>query len=61
MNIDLPSENAKQYFNRKFTSLKSVIISTSYWKLYICPEGDMEKCGLSCKFGMVSLVGLHFI
>lgn len=47
VNIDLPSENAKQYFNRKFTSVKSVVISTCYWKLYICPEGDLEKCELS--------------
>lgn len=47
VNIDLPSENAKQYFNRKFMSVKSVVISTCYWKLYICPEGDLEKCELS--------------
>lgn len=26
----------------------------------MCPEGDTEKCGLSFKSGMVSVVGLHF-
>lgn len=45
MNIDLPSENAKQCFNRKFTSMKSGIIRTSNWKLYMCPGEIWRSVG----------------